>query len=100
MKEYIEQNPINSSTEEELVLWVCNYHNHINKINGKEEQDCEKVPVLWGRDECDCDEVVNLADQDTDDDSQESDQEENDETTEEVVEETTVEENTEEEVDK
>ena len=68
MKEYIENHPIKSSTEPELVKWVCDYHNYINKLNGKKEQDCEKVPVLWGRDDCDCDEVVSLADKDDDDD--------------------------------
>ena len=67
MKEYIENHPINSTTEPALVKWVCDYHNYINKLNGKKEQDCEKVPVLWGRDDCDCDEVVSLADKDDDD---------------------------------
>jgi len=55
MLEYIENNYIRTSSSDELMVYLCKFHNVINKELGKEQVICEDVPVLWGRDECDCD---------------------------------------------
>ncbi len=49
-------------------MWLCDYHNEINDQLDKELEDCQNVPVLWGKDDCDCevedDEFPDIEDED------------------------------------
>lgn len=55
MINYLTQNPPGVETQQELVKYLCDYHNSINLKLSKDEIECEKVPGRWGREECDCD---------------------------------------------
>ncbi len=53
MKEMIEQNPPKSKTREELVYYMCDIHNIVNKRLNKPIYDCKKAFDIWGSD-CGC----------------------------------------------
>lgn len=48
MREYIAVNPItNLDSKRSLSQWLCNYHNEVNQMLGKEVFDCSKVEERW-----------------------------------------------------
>jgi FAD-linked sulfhydryl oxidase len=47
-------NPVKNSNREELVLYMCNIHNIVNKRLNKTEFDCNETFHFWGGD-CGCD---------------------------------------------
>jgi len=40
--------PIKSSGREELVIYICEIHNEVNKSLNKEIFDCSKAIKFWG----------------------------------------------------
>ena len=53
-KQMIELNPIRAFTREELVMYMCDIHNIVNKRLNKTIYDCSKAFDIWGGD-CGCD---------------------------------------------
>jgi hypothetical protein len=47
--------PIKNDSREQLVLYICELHNHINKRLSKPIFDCSKAMAFWGGD-CGCEE--------------------------------------------
>ncbi len=47
---YIKENPFNFSSRDESMLWMCNFHNYINKKLEKDLFECtnEKLSKRWG----------------------------------------------------
>ncbi len=47
---YLNANPIDTSTRESSMLWVCHYHNHINLLLDKDQFECNKENIAkrWG----------------------------------------------------
>ena len=46
--------PIKHNSREELVYYICDLHNHVNKRLGKPIFECKKAFDFWGGD-CGCD---------------------------------------------
>lgn len=51
--ELIANNPIKNNSRQELVLYLCDIHNQVNKRLNKPIFDCEKASDFWGGD-CGC----------------------------------------------
>jgi FAD-linked sulfhydryl oxidase len=49
----IGENPIKATTREELVLYMCEIHNIVNRRLNKTEYDCKNAFDIWGGD-CGC----------------------------------------------
>ncbi len=49
----IDENPIRAKTREELVTYICDIHNIVNRRLNKTEYDCKKAFDIWGGD-CGC----------------------------------------------
>ncbi len=47
MQAYVEVNPIPLHSKFSISRWLCDYHNEVNVILGKEKFDCEKVEERW-----------------------------------------------------
>ncbi len=52
-KELLANNPIKNDSRKELVLYLCDIHNQVNKRLNKPIFDCEKASDFWGGD-CGC----------------------------------------------
>lgn len=55
MKEILEKHPLEYSNREELVYYMCEIHNEINKLLGKRKFNCRQAFDIWGGD-CGCNE--------------------------------------------
>ena len=55
MLAYMESNPLKAGSNGELAVYLCQYHNWVNKRLDKDQQVCTDVGKLWGKDDCDCD---------------------------------------------
>ncbi|XP_037957183.1 FAD-linked sulfhydryl oxidase ALR-like [Teleopsis dalmanni] len=44
---YLESNPVQVSSRFDLNMWLCIFHNAVNKKLGKPEYDCSKVAERW-----------------------------------------------------
>jgi FAD-linked sulfhydryl oxidase len=47
MSAYLETNPLDASSRQSLSLWLCNFHNEVNEMLGKEKFDCDRVQERW-----------------------------------------------------
>ena len=52
-KELVANNPVKNSSREELVLYMCDIHNQVNKALNKPIFNCENALQFWGGD-CGC----------------------------------------------
>lgn len=48
MAQYLKDNAFTGSSLAELVVWMCNFHNHLNTETGKPWFDCTKYAKRWG----------------------------------------------------
>ena len=53
MKEIIKEHPLEYSNREELVYYMCQIHNILNKKLGKKKFSCKEAFNVWGGD-CGC----------------------------------------------
>ena len=53
-KEIIKEHPIENRNREELVYYICDIHNILNKKLGKKKFNCRHAFDIWGGD-CGCD---------------------------------------------
>ena len=53
MKQIIKENPLGQSNREELVYYICQIHNILNKKIGKKKFMCKEAFNVWGGD-CGC----------------------------------------------
>ena len=53
MKEIIKEHPLEYSNREELVYYICQIHNILNKKLGKKKFSCKEAFNVWGGD-CGC----------------------------------------------
>ncbi len=44
---YLEANPLDTSSGKNFSLWLCNFHNEVNEMLGKEKFDCERAQERW-----------------------------------------------------
>ena len=49
----LNENPIKDNSREELVYYICDIHNQVNKFLKKPIFDCKKAFDIWGGD-CGC----------------------------------------------
>lgn len=49
-KKYIHENPLNFITRKNSMLWICNFHNHVNRQLEKDLFECteENIAKRWG----------------------------------------------------
>ena len=47
MSSYLETNPLDTSSRESISKWLCNFHNEVNEILGKEKFNCDRVQERW-----------------------------------------------------
>ena len=47
MSAYLEAHPLDTSIRQSLSAWLCNFHNEVNEMLGKEKFDCERVQERW-----------------------------------------------------
>lgn len=47
-KELLKENPVKNNSREELVMYMCDIHNIVNKKLGKKIFDCKKAFDFWG----------------------------------------------------
>jgi hypothetical protein len=49
-QKYIEKNPYNFTTRDNSMLWICNFHNHVNRKLEKDLFECtkENLGKRWG----------------------------------------------------
>ena len=53
MKEIVEDTPLEHGSREELVYYLCDIHNQMNKVLGKKRFPCKNAFDIWGGD-CGC----------------------------------------------
>jgi mitochondrial FAD-linked sulfhydryl oxidase len=44
---YMEVNPIALESKKSISTWLCNFHNEVNEMLGKERFDCSKIDERW-----------------------------------------------------
>lgn len=47
MQDYMKDKPVTTQTRSAFSLWMCNFHNDVNKNLGKEIFDCKRVDERW-----------------------------------------------------
>ena len=55
MKEILKEHPLEYSNREELIYYICQIHNILNKKLGKKKFSCKEAFNVWGGD-CGCNE--------------------------------------------
>jgi FAD-linked sulfhydryl oxidase len=55
MKEILKEHPLEYSNREELIYYMCEIHNILNRKLGKKKFSCKDAFNVWGGD-CGCDE--------------------------------------------
>ena len=53
MKEIVEDTPLEHNSREELVYYICDIHNQMNRALGKKKFACKNAFDIWGGD-CGC----------------------------------------------
>ena len=47
LQAFMEINPIALDSKKSISQWICNFHNEVNQILGKETFDCSKIDERW-----------------------------------------------------
>lgn len=47
LQAYLQVHPITLDSKKSISRWLCNFHNEVNLMLGKESFDCEKVDERW-----------------------------------------------------